>query len=168
MAFSGILTFYCAHLLIESKRKLDAKNFMDLAEKSLGKAGKLAVDLTLTLSQMGFVCAFIYFIVQNLSKILSINKDWLDIICFVVFSILCFIRRIELFASTMIFADVMIFVTLLIILINGCIKIHKGGGNLKYLPLMSNQWTEPLGFSVYAYEGIGVILPVESITANKK
>lgn len=31
-----------------------------------------------------------------------------------------------------------------------------------------NLWPDAIGFSVYAFEGIGIILPVYEITANKK
>ena len=29
-------------------------------------------------------------------------------------------------------------------------------------------WYDAIGFSVYTYEGIGVILPIREVTANKK
>lgn len=34
------------------------------------------------------------------------------------------------------------------------------------MPLITNEWANSIGFSVYAFEGIGIILPVKQITSE--
>lgn len=59
------LTLYCAHLLIETKKKIGG-SFSEIGEKTCGFYGKVGVDLALAASQIGFTTAYIYFISSNL------------------------------------------------------------------------------------------------------
>lgn len=45
--------------------------------------------------------------------------------CFVIFSLLCLVRRIEIFAATHLFANVMIVLTIISVLVQGCIVMSQ-------------------------------------------
>lgn len=168
MVLSGIFTLYCAKLLLETRKKLGASSYSDLGEKTYGTAGKVAVDIALILSQSGFCCAYIFFIKESFHQIFiqcSLNLDiptwYFAIMCFVLFTLLCYVRKIEVFASTHVFADLMIVLTLLVIIVEGCIELNSEGSRISEVDLINtNKFTDAIGFSVYSFEGIGVIMPV--------
>ena len=38
---------------------------------------------------------------------------------------------------------------------------------MKGIGPINNYWADAIGFSVYTYEGIGVVLPIREVTADK-
>ena len=84
--------------------------------------------------------------------------------CFVLFSLLCLVRKIEVFASTHLFANIMIVITLVAVIVQGTVTINKpkpvGGSHIATIGLIEKTFADGIGYSVFAYEGIGVILPI--------
>jgi len=90
------------------------------------------------------------------------SRFYLAIIQFVVFTMLCYVRKIEIFASTHVFADIMIVLALVTIIVYGSMKmVDEGTTQISTIPFMNHKsYSDAIGFSVYAFEGIGIILPV--------
>jgi amino acid permease len=91
------------------------------------------VDICLIFSQSGFCCAYVFFIKENYSDILKsawevdVSPTVIAWICFVVFTLLCFVRKIEVFAPTHMFANVMIILTVVIVVVYGVVALGKNG-----------------------------------------
>jgi solute carrier family 36 (proton-coupled amino acid transporter) len=94
----------------------------------------------------------------------DIDRNYFAIFCFFLFSSLCFVRKIEIFAATHVFADVMILLAIIIIVVFGSINLGTNGRNNGVPFINTATFTDAIGFSVYAFEGIGMILPVQEIT----
>jgi proton-coupled amino acid transporter len=133
------------------------------------------VDITLVGSQVSFVTAYVYFITKNLQQIMqqalsvTINKWYFGLGCFVIYVPLVMVRRMDKLAMTHVFGDIMIFTVIASLFVYGALAIKENGGfsteNVK--PINMSLFPDAIGFSVYAYEGIGVILPLQDITADK-
>jgi len=80
---------------------------------------------------------------------------------------LVMVRKIEVFAATHLFADVMIIISIVTIFVYAGIDIANDGPNFSEVGPVDNLWATAIGFSVYTYEGIGVILPIREVTADK-
>ena len=93
---------------------------------------------------------------------IDVSRFYIAIIQFVVFTLLCYVRKIEIFASTHVFADLMIVVALVTIIVYGTIKmVNAGETQIDTIPFINTKtYSDAIGFSVYAFEGIGIILPV--------
>ena len=80
------------------------------------------------------------------------------------------IRKIENFAKFHVFGDVMIWVTLISVMIFAGIKDSKEGWGTssENIAFNSKLWPNTIGFAVYSFEGVGVIIPVYEITTEKK
>lgn len=80
-----------------------------------------------------------------------------------------YVRKIEVFAPTHIFADIMIIVTIIVISVYAGIEIHdnKGITTAGVQFINPTTWFDAIGFSVYCFEGIGVILPIMEVTERK-
>lgn len=175
LVFSAALTIYCAFLLLEVRKKIDSSSYTDIGMRLYGPWGARAVNLTVACSQTLFCCGYINFIVVNLHTIFMQtfnwernDMNWTGLVCFFIFSGLCFVRKIEIFASTHVFANTMICVAMLYVVIEGGFELKSkgdfvlGGGT----PPVARTFATAIGFSIYSYEGIGIVLPVQDVTAD--
>ena len=125
MVLSFILTLVCMIKLLECKARTPGGRFSDIGMKAMGLKGKYLVDVFLTLAQLGFVTAYIYFIVTSLHDVVfdltNPNYDtpriWFGLLCFVIYVPLCLVRKIEKFAWTHILADALILITTIVIIV---------------------------------------------------
>ena len=128
LTFSALLTTYCALLLLEIRKKVNATSYTMIGEKTLGNTGKQLVNIALVGSQLSFVCAYIFFIKNNFASFFNhytgVDEKsaqlWFAMMCFVIFSLLCWVRKIEVFSATHIFANFMIVLTVIVIVYYGC------------------------------------------------
>jgi len=80
---------------------------------------------------------------------------------------LVMVRKIEFFAVTHLFGDIMIVITLIVVCSYAGINAKDNGWDAKGVTFInSSLWPDAIGFSVYAFEGIGVILPILEVTAR--
>jgi len=66
LVISMFLTIYCGLLLLEVRKKLKTSNYTEIGEKTYGVIGRIGVDVSLWSSQVGFCCAYVFFIKENL------------------------------------------------------------------------------------------------------
>ena len=85
---------YFIYLLIESRKKINAKSYAELGIRALGPQAKYFIDLTVTCAMLGYVCARIFLIVDNLTEIFGVNKSVIFVVYFIFQSLLSFIRKI--------------------------------------------------------------------------
>ena len=115
----------------------------------------------------------------------GIIKDWeVGLGWFIIFTFMCWVRKIEVFAATHIFGDVMILATVVIIIIYAALDLNRHGGlispgedrpappatplNTEVYFLNPINYADVIGFAVFAFEGVGLILPIQDITRNKE
>jgi proton-coupled amino acid transporter len=171
---SAIITIYCSLLLLQVRKITKSSSYSELGLKLYGRVGKGLVDVSLCLSQIGFVSAYVYFIMVNYNAILTeafkvdIDRNYFAIFCIFLFAALCFVRKIEVFAITHVFADLMIVLALVVIVWYGIINLDEKGRNTGVPFINTKTYTDAIGFSVYAFEGIGMILPIQDITKNQE
>jgi solute carrier family 36 (proton-coupled amino acid transporter) len=83
MFLSFVLTLVCAIKLLEAKGKTPGGSFSDIGYNAIGKPGRIMVDVLLSLSQIGFVTAYIYFITSQLKSVADdISGDDVSVIWF--------------------------------------------------------------------------------------
>jgi amino acid permease len=71
MVMSFFLTLFCMIKLLECKAKTPGGSFTDIGFKAMGLKGKYLVDVFLSTAQLGFVTAYIYFIMTSLSQVIQ-------------------------------------------------------------------------------------------------
>ena len=86
---------------------------------------------------------------------------------FFVYTPLCWIRNLEALNATHILADFIIAFTMVICVVYSSQHISDQGGLGPNLQTINpNTYLNIIGFSVYVYEGIGIVLPVKEITSD--
>lgn len=76
LLIEAVITTYCGYLLLEVRAKTGLSNYSEIGQKTYGNIGRIAVDISLWFSQMGFCCAYVFFIKENLSDIFKQAFGW--------------------------------------------------------------------------------------------
>jgi solute carrier family 36 (proton-coupled amino acid transporter) len=168
--------------------------YADVAFRVIGPVGKSAVEISILLSQLGFCCVYFAFSNRILRQVLASNfhLQWTDweagfaVLC--VSAPLVWIRHLKYLAIGNLISDVCIGLSLMYIvgqsvltiqnddnehdwscrlpstLTNGTV-VNSGGGCFW---VNSQSFLMFAGTSVYSFEGIAMVLPIQSSMQNPK
>jgi len=173
---------HCMHLLVENAQELARRtnspylSYSEVAEicfttstfprlRPLGVHARRTIDVFLCMTQLGFCCVYPLFVAQNLQQIFfhvfgEVDyRIYLSIILLPML-FLCSIRNLKYIAPFSMLANILEFAGV------GCIFYYL----LQDMPSTSERkvfssWSQlPLyfGTAIYAFEGIGVVLPLEN------
>ncbi|XP_047070056.1 amino acid transporter AVT3B-like [Lolium rigidum] len=178
------LTYHCMMLLVASRRRLADEHpkiasFGDLGAAVYGAAGRHTVDAMLVLSQASFCIGYLLFIANTLAHLYPIggsssaSSPLLTAKALFIWAMLPFqlglnsIKTLTLLAPLSIFADVVDL---------GAMGVVLGQDTATWLaekpPVFAfggpAEVLYGLGVAVYAFEGIGMVLPLEAEAADKR
>ncbi|EMS67035.1 hypothetical protein TRIUR3_33946 [Triticum urartu] len=182
LAVAG-LTFHCMMLLVACRRRLADEHpkiasFGDLGAAVYGAAGRHTVDAMLVLSQASFCVGYLIFIANTLAHLHPIgdpsaSSPLLTAKALFIWVMLPFqlglnsIKTLTLLAPLSIFADVVDLGAMGVVLgqdvstwLSEKPPVFAFGGPAELL--------YGLGVAVYAFEGIGMALPLEAEAADKR
>ncbi|CAN6276612.1 unnamed protein product [Urochloa humidicola] len=177
------LTFHCMMLLVATRRRIaddhpKIASFGDLGHAVYGAPGRHAVDAMLVLSQASFCVGYLLFISNTLAHLYPIagssdSSPLLAAKALFIWAMLPFqlglnsIRTLTLLAPLSIFADVVDLGAMGVVLgqdasiwLANNPPVHAFAGPAEIL--------YGLGVAVYAFEGIGMVLPLEAEAADKR
>nr|XP_026696336.1 proton-coupled amino acid transporter 1 isoform X1 [Ciona intestinalis] len=182
----AIVCVHCMHLLVKCSKhfcrkygvpSMDYSTVMTHAVRngpihSLHKyadKSRYIVDTFLMITQLGFCCVYFVFMGQNIRQVVAHYwqhtpdaRVFMAVICIPII-LLSFIRSLKVLAWFSVMANILTVVSLGIIfrfIIPGLTTVNR--------PLVANVTSIPMffGTAVYAFEGIGVILPIENEMRN--
>ncbi|CUM64768.1 uncharacterized protein PRCAT00002379001 [Priceomyces carsonii] len=169
----GALTFFCYIVLIESKKTFKKPSFGELGYTSYGKILKLCILVSILLSQIGFVATYILFTAENMMSFLTGFLGFHSITAFNVVLVQCvlliplsLIRNLTQLSLISLVSSVFIVIGLLIIFYYSGIKLMQEGLGPHIELFNSKSWSMLIGVAVTSFEGIGLILPIESSMAH--
>lgn len=183
VAAVSALTYHCMMLLVHARRRLllspappKLGSFGDLGAAVAGPAGKLAVDAMIVLSQAGFCVSYLIFIATTFANlfnsgvaapILGIKAKTFYVWSFFPFQLgLNSIPTLTHLAPLSIFADVVDIGAMGVVLVEDVITFLEKAPTLQAFGGFS-VLLYGVGVAVYAFEGIGMVLPLESEAAEK-
>jgi proton-coupled amino acid transporter len=189
MAFVSVITTHSMVMLVLAKRRaeqLDSRivSFTDIASFTYGRVGAWLVDFLLVFTQYGFCCVYVVFISQNTANFIPdygwyVNWRMVVVWWIPVLIILANLPTLKHMSFAAMFANVAILTGIVVILIAAFIQMNNKWGegshplpHGKKDPFAIDWWIVPetaavmFGMAIYAFEGIGVVIPAE--TAMKK
>ncbi|KAI3962142.1 hypothetical protein MKW92_015061 [Papaver armeniacum] len=177
----AFLTYHCMMLLVKTRRKLESKNggfskinsFGDLGFTVCGGVGRFSVDIMILLTQAGFCVSYLIFIANTLAhlshtkKVLGFSpKAFYIWSCFPFQLGLNSIPTLTHLAPLSIFADVVDIGAMGVVMVEDIMIYMQTKPVLQAFGGLSVVFYG-LGVAVYAFEGIGMVLPLESETRDK-
>lgn len=162
----SILSYYCYLVLSQSTIKTGITSFAELGNSLYGKTFKYLILISIILSQIGFVAAYTVFTAENLKAFVknTINVNF-PLYYYVIFETIFFIpmsliRNITKLSLAALLANIFIlsgiitivFYTSKDLIVNGPSKINN---------FNSDNWSLFIGVAIFAFEGIGLIIPVQ-------
>lgn len=170
----------------------DYLSYGDVAELVLGPAGRIMINIFLLITQLGFCCVYVVFISEHLHEIVeTIAVLEFMLILLPLLIMLSFIKSIKILAATSMGANLLLAYSIVVIFVyvsnnfttrdqlpfdSACSDSFNGTIPLDGLfpaiclrvpsPRAFTGWADmPIFFgnSIYAFEGIGLILPMENM-----
>ncbi|KAM3394425.1 amino acid transporter AVT3B [Capsicum galapagoense] len=180
----AFLTYHCMMLLVYSRRKIEShlkisSSFGDLGFAVCGGFGRFAVDAMIVLSQAGFCISYLIFIANTLAYCFNYSKTnpnptILGLPPKAVYIWSCFPFQLGLnsiptlthLAPLSIFADVVELGAMGVVMVEDVIIYLKSSHVLETFGGFG-VFFYGLGVAVYAFEGVGMILPLEAEARDK-
>lgn len=165
LAVSAI-SLYCFLLLVNTRLAVPG-SFGDIGGTLYGPYMRNAILVSITISQIGFVCAYTAFTAENLSAFTNAvtngRIDW-DISYFILIQLVIFlplsmVRDISKLSFTALIADGFILLGLLYLYFADISQIVDRG-MADIVLFNENDWTLFIGTAIFTFEGIGLIIPI--------
>jgi proton-coupled amino acid transporter len=168
----SIITTLCFRLLLQCRTKYGGGGYGELGDAIFGRKFRSLVLCSITLSQLGFVCAGLIFTAENLLSFLNavvpshsdqpFSTPALIAIQFVLLIPLALIRNISKLGPAALLADVFILIGLVYIWYYDIANLASHGMAPSVTLFNSNSFTLTIGSAIFTFEGIGLILPIAS------
>ncbi|KAL4913882.1 transmembrane amino acid transporter protein-domain-containing protein [Aspergillus aurantiobrunneus] len=160
----------CFHLLLQCRRHYGG-GYGDLGERIAGSSVRSLILGSVAISQIGFVCACIIFTAENIrafflavmpETIQSLSTLRLIVLQLVVLTPLAMIRNISKLGPTALLADAFILFGLGYIYCYDIASLASRGLAPNVDLFNSSSFTLTIGSCIFTFEGIGLILPIQS------
>lgn len=172
LASFGIITYVCYILLIKSKRVFNRNSYGELGFMTYGNPLKYSILVSVLISQVGFVATYILFTAENMSSFLesllgkAVKKSTVVIVQCVLLIPLVLIRDLTKLSLTSLISSAFIVIGLIIIFFFCGLQLLEEGIGPNIVNFNSRTWSMLFGVAVTSFEGIGLILPIESSMAQ--
>lgn len=168
----GVLTYLCYVVLIRSRKVFHKSSFGELGYVTYGSPLKYSIMVSIIISQIGFVATYILFTTENMTSFLenflnvSISKSNVVIAQCILLIPLVLIRDLTKLSLTSLVSSGFIVIGLTIIFYYSGLQLIQDGLGPNIVQFNPKSWSMLIGVAVTAFEGIGLILPIESSMAN--
>ncbi|QPG75789.1 hypothetical protein FOA43_003150 [Brettanomyces nanus] len=170
LIFSAV-SYYCFVVLVKTTCKTNVKGYGDVGMKLYGDRFQFLILLSLTLSQLGFASTYVVFVAENFRYLAQTILDqsngiaWFIFLQPLFFVPLSLTRSIGKLGAAALLADLFIFLGLIYIYFESSLTLIEHGVS-QTSPFKSETWTLFIGTAVFAYEGIGLLIPIQESMAE--
>ncbi|XP_022905511.1 proton-coupled amino acid transporter-like protein pathetic isoform X2 [Onthophagus taurus] len=177
----GFICTHCMHMLVNCAHELcrrtnrSAMGFSEVAEMAMqlgpapfqkfSKSVRKLVDIFLCCTQLGFCCVYFVFVAANLHDIIKhyfidIHVIWYLVMLLFPMILLNWVKELKYLTPASLFASILTCSGLVITFF----YMLQGLPNTSSVKAFSSWGQLPLffGTAIYAFEGIGVVLPLEN------
>ncbi|KAI0475068.1 transmembrane amino acid transporter protein-domain-containing protein [Xylariaceae sp. FL0804] len=167
------VTMLAFHLLLACKARYGG-GYGEIGYEIAGPRMRGLILASITLSQLGFVCAGIVFVAENMMSFFEavshgnnpLSPTILILMQLVVLIPLSFIRNIAKLGPAALLADVCILIGVGYIYYYDIAHLATQGLNETVVLFNPDQYTLTIGAAIFTFEGIGLILPIQSSMAK--
>ena len=167
----SLITSVCFRLLLQARQRCGGGGYGELADAIVGPRFRSLVLASIGLSQLGFVCAGLIFTAENLysflqavlqRRTLPVGINELIALQLIALIPLALIRNISKLGPAALLADVFIMIGLVYIWYYDINSLSTYGMNESVRLFNPSSFTLTIGSAIFTFEGIGLILPIQS------
>lgn len=177
MVFVSAVTMIAFHLLLQCKSHLrgSAQGYGEIGAAISGEGMRTLILASITLSQLGFVCAGIVFVAENLTSFLNAVTSGpsppLGSVALIALQVallvpLSWIRNISKLGPAALLADACILIGVSYIYQFDFCFLSQHGMHDTVKLFNPERYTLMIGSAIFTFEGIGLILPIQSSMAS--
>ncbi|KAH8602291.1 transmembrane amino acid transporter [Bisporella sp. PMI_857] len=173
MVLVAAISMVSFHILLACKKQYSG-GYGEIGEAIAGQRMRGLILASITLSQIGFVCAGIVFVAENMTSFLEavvkgnspLSPTTLILIQLVILIPLAYIRNISKLGAAALLADICIMIGLAYIYYYDISALASSGIHQSVVLFNPEKYTLTIGAAIFTFEGIGLILPIQSSMAN--
>jgi proton-coupled amino acid transporter len=173
MVVVSAVTMVAFHLLLACKVRTGG-GYGNIGEAIAGPRMRTLILCSITISQIGFVCSGIVFVAENLTSFLAavthgrslISPTMIILMQILVLIPLSYIRNMAKLGAVALLADVFILIGVTYIYWYDIVHIASEGINPTVVLFNPSKYTLMIGAAIFTFEGIGLILPIQSSMAK--
>ncbi|KAI9497217.1 transmembrane amino acid transporter protein-domain-containing protein [Zychaea mexicana] len=172
----ALISLYSFLLLVETRNKVPV-SFGDIGGILYGRFMRAAVLTAITFAQIGFVCAYMVFVAQNIQALVEalsncdirVPLPYLILGQVAIFVPIAMIRKIQKLSSFALIADLFILMGLLYLYYYDFLVLATHGiGQVEWI-INTKSFPMFIGTAVFTYEGVGLVIPItESMKEPEK
>ncbi|KAI0848792.1 transmembrane amino acid transporter protein-domain-containing protein [Daldinia vernicosa] len=163
------VTMLAFHLLLACKEKYGG-GYGEIGQAIAGRFMRGLIFFSITLSQLGFVCAGMVFVAENMTSFLKavlhgdspLSPTYLILIEAILLIPLVLIRNIAKLGPVALLADVCILLGVTYIYYYDIAHLASNGIHKSVVLFNPAKYTLTIGAAIFTFEGIGLILPIQS------
>ncbi|KAI1654476.1 transmembrane amino acid transporter protein-domain-containing protein [Daldinia decipiens] len=163
------VTMLAFHLLLACKAKYGG-GYGEIGQAIAGKFMRGLILFSITMSQLGFVCAGIVFVAENMTSFLKavlhddspLSPTSSILIQLILLIPLAFIRNIAKLGPVALIADACILLGVTYIYYYDIAHLASDGIHESVVLFNPAKYTLTIGAAIFTFEGIGLILPIQS------
>jgi len=161
---------YACFVLLVSTRLVVEHSFGDMGFHLYGDWMRNLINTSLVISQIGFSSAYIVFVSENLQAfVLAVSncKTFIDIKYMIMMQMVIFLplslyRNINNIQKLALVADLFILMGLVYLYYFDLFTIVDQGGISDIVNFNAKDWTLFIGTAIFTFEGIGLIIPIQT------
>lgn len=172
----SLISMLAFHLLLRCRKQYGG-GYGEIGNAIGGPKMRGVILASIALSQLGFVCAGLVFVAQNLYSFVVAVAGHSDgsspfsirtliVVQLIIIVPLAFIRNISKLGPSALLADVFIMIGLIYIYWYDISTLAKRGLNETVVYFNPELYTLTIGSCIFTFEGIGLILPIQSSMAK--
>ncbi|KAI0377195.1 transmembrane amino acid transporter protein-domain-containing protein [Hypomontagnella monticulosa] len=163
------VTMLAFHLLLSCKARYGG-GYGEIGQAIAGNRMRGLILSSITLSQLGFVCAGIVFVAENMTSFLQavlqgdspLSTTSLILLQLILLIPLAFIRNIAKLGPVALIADACILLGVTYIYYYDIAHLASDGIHKSVVLFNPSKYTLTIGAAIFTFEGIGLILPIQS------
>lgn len=166
MVGSAAVTTICVLKMVECGMKLGIYSYGGIVETTLGKKAKMLADIMIACTQYSFTISHFTFETESMKSsvdtIYGVDspKLWYAIIVLSMCIPLAWIRDLGKLSWTFMIGTFVICVTVIVVVCYCTTSLVNNGTAEGVVAFNKSSFLITLGFVFYAYEGIGVVMPI--------